>query len=214
MRRVLFGLVIGFCASQANPQPLCGPAEAEFGSVGEGFCAPLNSAIVVKDASIGCAHGVYSTTGTYVDDEGVTRNWRTYRITGKPKPHVGLDLEAPTGEPIYAALEGTLYQVEDFGDSSLGRVVNIKHADGTIGRYAHLSEEGFEVFVKMEEDSFIAQKQIVGHVGISGNADPRCPHLHLEVRAGESWRWKDAAQTIRARAYTNETIDPLEWLDQ
>ncbi len=85
----------------------------------------------------------------------------------------GLDIRAPVGTPVKAAAAGDVVyagnQVPGFGN-----LVLIKHADGWVTAYAHLSTTS----VKMRQA--IAQGEQLGTVGQTGDAPE--PMLHFEVR--------------------------------
>ncbi|WP_257291981.1 peptidoglycan DD-metalloendopeptidase family protein [Endozoicomonas sp. ONNA1] len=106
----------------------------------------------------------------------VTSNYgmRIHPILGHKKMHHGIDIAAPEGEPVYAAMDGVV-RVAGYG-SGYGNVVYLEHKDGTATRYAHLSrfKEGLEVGSK------VAMGDPVGYVGSTGRSTG--PHLHFEVR--------------------------------
>lgn len=61
-----------------------------------------------------------------------------------------------------------------------GNFVILKHSDGNYTLYAHMHQDTITVSVG---DS-VAQGQVIGRVGSSGNSTG--PHLHFEVRVGEN----------------------------
>ena len=104
---------------------------------------------------------------------GATRGSRGQRM------HKGLDLLTPEGNPILAAKSGRVAYAGI--DKGYGWFIELRHADGRLTRYAHLSR----IFVSAGE--WVAVGQKIGICGKSGNADdPRIrPHLHFEIREGE-----------------------------
>lgn len=98
---------------------------------------------------------------------------RVHPVTGRLSPHRGVDLGAPRGTPIHAALGGV---VEHVGDSS-GWGRNVVVRTGTLWvRYAHAST------VAVGKGDRIRRGDLVGTVGSTGRATG--PHLHLEVARG------------------------------
>ena len=88
-------------------------------------------------------------------------------------PHQGIDFGCPMGTPILSSEDGTV----DFTASltvGYGKYVRIKHVDGYITLYAHLSE------ISVREGQTVVKGQIIGKSGSSGNSTG--PHLHFEVR--------------------------------
>lgn len=86
--------------------------------------------------------------------------------------HDGLDLIAPSGEPVHAAADGVVKEVIR-SRKGLGNVVVIDHENGYFTRYAHLSD------VEAVRGRKVRRGARIGHVGVSGNSF--APHLHYEV---------------------------------
>lgn len=86
--------------------------------------------------------------------------------------HNGLDLIAPSGEPVHAAADGVVKEVIR-SRKGLGNVVVIDHENGYLTRYAHLSD------VEAVRGRKVKRGARIGHVGVSGNSF--APHLHYEV---------------------------------
>lgn len=92
-----------------------------------------------------------------------------FRRTGG---HSGIDFAAPAGSAARAVVPGTVISVAWGG--AYGRLVKVRHVDGTIGYYAHLSDANVRVGQRVGRGS------IIGRVGSTGNTTG--PHLHFEVR--------------------------------
>lgn len=88
--------------------------------------------------------------------------------------HTGLDLTAPYGTPVRAALAGSVVFAGTF--AGYGRMIDIDHGHGAITRYAHLSTFARDLRV----GRLVGTGDIIGAVGTSGHAHG--PHLHFEVR--------------------------------
>jgi murein DD-endopeptidase MepM/ murein hydrolase activator NlpD len=89
------------------------------------------------------------------------------------KIHAGIDIAAPIGTPILAAASGTV-EYATWNDGGYGNMIDIRHADGTITRYAHMNE----LYVK--EGQTVSQGQTIGAMGSTGFSTG--PHLHFEIR--------------------------------
>lgn len=86
--------------------------------------------------------------------------------------HTGLDIAAPEGSPIHAALAGT---VSFSGrQSRYGNIVIIEHSGGYTTIYAHNQQN----LVRRGER--VSRGQLIAKVGSSGNATGS--HVHFEVR--------------------------------
>jgi len=93
--------------------------------------------------------------------------WRWGRI------HGGIDIAAPVGTPILAAASGVI-DYATWNDGGYGNMIDIRHADGTITRYAHMNA----LYVK--EGQTVSQGQVIGEMGSTGFSTG--PHLHFEIR--------------------------------
>jgi murein DD-endopeptidase MepM/ murein hydrolase activator NlpD len=172
--------------SQAPPpsNAVCGIAQAKFGLLPEGVCAPVDGEIAVRNTATKCAGGTY----------GAPRNG--------VRDHEGLDLVAAVGSPVYAARAGIVVDKRNFTYSS-GIHISVEHGDGSVSRYFHLSAHDPTIEVQLP----VTTGQQIGLSGITGNAaQTGCPHLHLEIR-------KAAYPPQGPGGYTyGTTQDPLLWL--
>lgn len=111
------------------------------------------------------------------------------------KGHLGVDMRAPAGTPVYPLAPGVVSSVGT--DPLGGNVVNIQHANGVRSYYAHLST------VKAQKGDKVSTNTIIGTVGNTGNASHTVPHLHFQV-----WRdnqIQDPAKFFNVPKYTNLT---------
>lgn len=102
--------------------------------------------------------------------------YRRDPFTRRGAMHRGLDFKGPIGAPIYAAADGRVSFVGR--RSGYGNVVEIRHGNGVMTRYAHLSR-----FVARPGDIVEAGDLIAG-LGNTGRSTG--PHLHFEVRINNS----------------------------
>ncbi|SDB62018.1 M23 family metallopeptidase [Belnapia rosea] len=98
---------------------------------------------------------------------------RRHPVLGFTRMHQGIDFAAPTGTPVLAAAEGVVERIGFAG--GYGRLIELRHPDGSMTRYAHLS--GFAR--GMQLGSRVGQGEAIGRVGSSGLATG--PHLHYEI---------------------------------
>lgn len=103
--------------------------------------------------------------------------WRVHPILGFLRLHKGLDIAAPEGTPVHAALDGTVRGAGWAG--GYGNFVRLEHGGGIATGYGHLSR--YAVAPGMR----VVRGQVIGWVGTTGLSTG--PHLHWEVwRNGES----------------------------
>ena len=99
---------------------------------------------------------------------------RKHPILGNVRPHLAIDFAAPQGSPIWAVADGTI--LSRSYDKNNGNQVKIKHMNGYITYYNHLSR-----FAKgIRRGVRVAQKQIIGYVGTTGLSTG--PHLDYRVK--------------------------------
>ena len=77
-----------------------------------------------------------------------------------------------TGMPVLASAGGTVSRVDNEGNDSYGRWIEIDHGGGFRTRYAHLSSQGVSV------GQHVALGQQIGKAGATGGVSG--PHLHYE----------------------------------
>lgn len=103
-----------------------------------------------------------------------------YRIdpfTEKRAQHLGIDIGAPNGTPIYAAADGMVTRIikNYTPNKSYGKLVVIDHGNGHQTKYGHLSS------IKVRLGQKVKRWDVIGNVGETGRATG--PHLHYEVVA-------------------------------
>jgi murein DD-endopeptidase MepM/ murein hydrolase activator NlpD len=108
-------------------------------------------------------------TRGYVSSSFSSSRW--HPILDRPRPHLGMDIVAPTGTPVVATAHGRVTVAGRRGH--YGILVEIDHGFGTVTRYAHLSQANVKVGQRVERGQNIGA---VGSTGLSVG-----PHLHYEV---------------------------------
>lgn len=86
--------------------------------------------------------------------------------------HRGIDIAAPTGTPIFASAPGVVVYAR-WNSGGYGNLVQIRHVDGSLTRYAHNSR----IFV--QEGQVVEQGQHIAAMGSTGRSTG--PHLHFEI---------------------------------
>ena len=86
--------------------------------------------------------------------------------------HKGVDMSAALGSRVSAPAPGTVITA-GFQKNGYGNLVEIKHSNGFVTKYAHLNK----VYVKKGDK--VAYNQAIGEVGRTGRATGS--HLHYEV---------------------------------
>ncbi len=99
--------------------------------------------------------------------------------------HTGIDFNGRNGDPVSAAKLGEV--IFTGWKAGYGYTIEIKHPDGAVTRYAHLSR----ISVKTGQEVDIGQQ--IGAMGATGNTTG--PHLHFEVLVNgnfinpATWLW-------------------------
>ncbi|WP_017778451.1 peptidoglycan DD-metalloendopeptidase family protein [Aeromonas dhakensis] len=99
---------------------------------------------------------------------------RLHPVTGKVRPHNGIDYVAPVGTPIMAAGGGSV--VAGGYNQFNGNYVFIKHAGNYVTKYLHLSKR------TVNKGQRVKQGQTIGLLGGTGRVTG--PHLHYEFVVG------------------------------
>lgn len=101
--------------------------------------------------------------------------------------HTGLDIAAANLTPVYAAANGTVIEAVDNGigygsyNQGYGNIIRIRHDNGFITMYEHLSAVDSEIYVNKR----VTMGELIGYVGTTGNSTGY--HLHFEVRYNGVW---------------------------
>jgi len=113
---------------------------------------------------------------------------------GGTRRHEALDILAPRGTPVVAAVSGRIAKL--FSSAAGGLTIYQFDLDERFCYYyAHL-----EAYApNLNEGETVHRGQIIGYVGTTGNAPPDTPHLHFAVyRLGANKNW-----------WEGEPIDPF-----
>ena len=119
---------------------------------------------------------------------GDGQSYSVIQSYGSALSHRGLeyytiDFGMPEGTPVLSAREGRVERVEDRFDRSCwsancdryANFVEIRHADGTLGRYYHLQQDS----VLVRPGQWVDRGEPIAHSGDTGYSS--APHLHFGV---------------------------------
>jgi murein DD-endopeptidase MepM/ murein hydrolase activator NlpD len=104
---------------------------------------------------------------------------RFHPVLGVFRPHHGVDYGAPTGTPVRVTASGTVVSAQ--WDGGGGRTVKVRHANGYLTAYLHLSK--FATGVRA--GAGVRQGDVIGYVGATGLAT--APHLDYRVQVQGRW---------------------------
>ena len=93
-------------------------------------------------------------------------------FTGRLVKHLGIDFSKPYGSLVRSTGDGKVIKAKYAKD--YGYMIDIKHNDHIVTRYAHLSK------ILVKEGESISRGKVIGQVGSSGRSTGS--HLHYEVR--------------------------------
>lgn len=96
------------------------------------------------------------------------------RTNHSPVNSVDFNRNDDYGDTVVAAAAGKVARVENLGNVSYGRWIEVDHGGGYRTRYAHLSTQVVSV------GQSVSRGQKIGTVGSTGGSTG--PHLHFEVR--------------------------------
>jgi peptidoglycan LD-endopeptidase LytH len=106
---------------------------------------------------------------------------------GGRRRHNALDILAPRGTPVIAAVDGTIRKLDTSGAGGI-TIYQFNRDETRVYYYAHLDRYAGVV----AEGLYVPQGTVIGYVGTTGNAPPGTPHLHFAVEdlpPSKEW-WK------------------------
>jgi murein DD-endopeptidase MepM/ murein hydrolase activator NlpD len=165
-----------------------------------------NVVALAYDGSEGRHHEAYSygaaggagAAGVYYDEEGrplrkmflrsplryshVTSSFNLHRfhpVLNEYRPHYGVDYGAPVGTPVQVTANGVV--ISAGWDGGGGNVVKIRHGEGYMTAYLHLSR--FAPGIR--SGARVRQGDIIAFTGATGLATG--PHLDYRVKHNDQW---------------------------
>ncbi len=97
---------------------------------------------------------------------------RRHPVLGYTRSHNGIDYGVGTGTPTWSVGAGKVVRAGRHG--GYGKLVEIRHANGWLSQYAHLSK------ISVRVGQRVTQKQIIGKTGSTGMSTG--PHLHYGLK--------------------------------
>lgn len=104
---------------------------------------------------------------------------RFHPILKRYRPHYGVDYGAPTGTPVRSTANGRV--VFAGWDRGGGRTIKVRHPNGYLTAYLHLSRFASGV----SSGRSVRQGEVIGYVGSTGLSTG--PHLDYRVQRGGRW---------------------------
>lgn len=125
---------------------------------------------------------------------------RVHPKTGKRKMHTGVDYGhgGESAPAIYAAAGGTVQSAGMAG--GYGNMVAIKHPNGYLTKYAHLSS------MKVKRGAIVEKGQLIGKMGTTGMSTG--VHLHFEIRDPSNRPINPLSVTGASKMATSEPVKP------
>ena len=119
--------------------------------------------------------------------------------------HNGIDIAAPIGTPIKAALGGKIIGVGNNGRYSYGKWIAIEHGNFSIVTlYGHLSLQ------KVSVGQEVKTGDIIGYVGSTGYSTG--PHLHFTIFTSDSYTLMKSTKVPGLLIPIGGTLNPMEYL--
>ena len=139
----------------------------------------------------------------------VTSHFGPRNLLPGEQHHSGIDIAVPIGTPVQATADGIVQFVGN--TDGYGVRVEIRHADGTVTLYAHLSE------ALVQPGQRVVKGETIGKSGNTGASTG--PHLHYEIRrngqAVDPWPIMSAqpvpASHVHSPASTQGTVSQLPY---
>lgn len=185
-------------ARTTDPSPTPAPdATSASGSSAQdppsvGSDAAFAAASTASDADGGAA--VVPVLG--IDAATLTSTFNEARGGGLRR-HEAMDILAPRGTPVVAAVNGRVVKLFTSAAGGL-TVYQFDEAERYCYYYAHLDAYAPD----LTEGQVVQRGQVIGSVGTTGNAPPNTPHLHFAIfRLGPEKKW-----------WEGEPVDPITFI--
>ena len=131
-----------------------------------------------------------------IDASSLTSTFNETRGGGSRR-HEAMDILAPRGTPVLAAVEGRIVKLFTSAAGGL-TIYQFDEDERYCYYYAHLDSYAPD----LTEGQSVSRGQVIGYVGTTGNAPPGTPHLHFAItRLGPDKRW-----------WEGEALDPITFL--
>ncbi|MDX1535477.1 MAG: peptidoglycan DD-metalloendopeptidase family protein, partial [Candidatus Spechtbacterales bacterium] len=115
--------------------------------------------------------------------------------------HNGIDVASAGGTPIYAAADGVVLHM-DYTPTAYGYWITIKHSNGLITLYGHLSLQ------KVRPGQTVKRGDLIGYMGSTGLSTG--PHLHFTVFTANDYFLKPSRYS--GMIPIGATVNPFDYL--
>jgi murein DD-endopeptidase MepM/ murein hydrolase activator NlpD len=95
---------------------------------------------------------------------------------GGTRSHQALDIMAPQGTPVVAVEDGKIQKLFESKQGGL-TIYQFDPSESYAYYYAHLQKYA----AGLKEGQSVRRGQVIGYVGVTGNANPEGPHLHFAI---------------------------------
>lgn len=170
--RIMKVLIGGWLIGGAFIVFLSLPGIAKPQAVGAAPAAPVVPAAATPHAGPWTGSIVVPVLG--IDPSALRDNFDHMR--GGGRTHHALDIMAPRGTPVVAAVDGTVRKLFNSKAGGLS-IYQFDRAEERVYYYAHLDRYADGI----AEGLLVTQGTVIGYVGTTGNAAPDSPHLHFSV---------------------------------
>ncbi|WNJ61985.1 peptidoglycan DD-metalloendopeptidase family protein [Nocardia seriolae] len=163
--------------------------------------APTSTVLAPANASMAAAPGTVNEAGSIIGagrhQYPISPSQFTVSDTfgARGGTHMGIDMAAPNGTPIYAAADGLV--VASGAASGFGDWVVIDSLDGSGRRYSTVYGHMYDNGIFVRTGDIVQMGQHIADVGSNGESSG--PHLHFELVPG-------------GRLIGGHQVDPMPWL--
>ncbi len=126
----------------------------------------------------------------------VFQRTRFHPIKKRRVAHLGIDYALPEGEDVYTAYAG--HVIKSGKNRAAGRYVVIKHPNGMVSYYNHLSKTRSHI----RPGTYVSNGEVIGKVGCTGYCTR--PHLHFAVK--KAGRFIDPLPYVKSYPYRSRQI--------
>lgn len=118
--------------------------------------------------------------------------------------HNGVDFGGPVGTSIKSAGDGEVVGIGDNGRYAYGKWIAIKHTNGLVTLYGHLSLQ------KVKKGQIIKTGELIGYLGATGYVTG--PHLHFTVYAPDSFTLYQSTKVNWLWIPIGAPLNPFDYL--
>lgn len=153
---------------------------------GSGACIAANSAASSTDSAVQNTQQLTAAQFSIPVAGALAENLRnSFNECRGGRPHQGIDIPAPLRTPVVAVSDGRLVKLFNSQNGGL-TIYQFDQSEHFIYYYAHLDAYA----PGLSEGMQIERGDLLGYVGVTGNAAVNAPHLHFEImRLGADKKW-------------------------